>query len=971
MRLRTIVKLVGILLVALVVAAVAFVLNLDPNDHTDRIAKLVEEKTGRKIAFGGPIELDLGLTTSLAVRDVSFSNATWGSRTDMATVGLVEMDVRLLPLIVGSVDIGSIILRDVDVLVETDAQGRSNLDFGQSEEPAGEDDGDGDLDVGVGQLDIRNIQVTIIDEITKRTTVARLDRAVAVPAIPGAPLDVDIKGTLTLGENVARVALDGQVGSSKAILSSDAPVPVNLKGTVLGYDVLIEGGVRQPEAPDDVNIMISVVGDGLKALQPFVQTPLPKLGPIELKAHITGDPSAPVVEDIRITAAQTVISGRIDIDDDETSYNLKAVLNDQDLGLIAPYVDMPLAELGPLRGSVNIIGDLDTLRLEPNAVGLDKSKLSGSVTVALQGGSPKLNYDVVLTLDGQTMEIAKPFVVSELPALGPIHGTIRAVGDRKKVRIEISDLAADRSTISGQVDVAALDATPTAEFDVTLNADAQSLKIIQPYITGDISGLGVVDGGVRATGTLDKAALTLTDVVVDKSRISGRIDVDRSGGETKATYDVALVANQQKLDILGSLAGLNLTELGPVDVTTSLTGDAKQARFENLSLRFSDSQLSGGGQVDLSGEVPRVSAKFESSKFDLTRFVPDIAEARKPELMSKEAAQQKAAKNKKAEPVFPSDPLPFDFLNAVQADISLKIGTFITPYGTYDDFDVRVVVGGRSLNIRPFSTNYAGKPLTGNVSVDGGGGLPKLAISMSGPKIAVGQVFRDFADLDVLEGEGALNIAVNGSGRSVADIMGSLNGHARILMAQGRMRNEGLGYVSGVFSSIGEILGKKEWVVVECLASDFQIANGIATSKVGVLNTEVISLAVSGDIDLKQERFNLKTKPLPRGLDLSLAVPVNVTGPLSDPGFSPDAIGTLTKLGGILGAVIFPPAALIGLTELGGNDHPCVQFAKESDANPDATPSSPLEKKSSGGVLNVPGRVLDGVGNGLKGVIGR
>ena len=101
------------------------------------------------------------------------------------------------------------------------------------------------------------------------------------------------------------------------------------------------------------------------------------------------------------------------------------------------------------------------------------------------------------------------------------------------MRIEISGLAADCSTLSGQVDVAALDATPTAEFDVTLNADAQSLKIIQPYITGDISGLGVVDGGVRATGTLDKAALTLTDVVVEKSRISGRVDVDRNGGETQ------------------------------------------------------------------------------------------------------------------------------------------------------------------------------------------------------------------------------------------------------------------------------------------------------------------------------------------------------------------------------------------------------------------------------------------------------
>ena len=119
---------------------------------------------------------------------------------------------------------------------------------------------------------------------------------------------------------------------------------------------------------------------------------------------------------------------------------------------------------------------------------------------------------------------------------------------------------------------------------------------------------------------------------------------------------------------------------------------------------------------------------------------------------------------------------------------------------------------------------------------------------MSGSKIAIGEVFKDFANLDVLEGTGSINLALNGSGNSVAEIMGSLNGHARLLMGQGRMRNEGLGYVSGVFSSIGEILGKKEWVVVECLASDFQFENGIAKSKVGVLNTEVISLTVGGGL---------------------------------------------------------------------------------------------------------------------------
>jgi hypothetical protein len=58
---------------------------------------------------------------------------------------------------------------------------------------------------------------------------------------------------------------------------------------------------------------------------------------------------------------------------------------------------------------------------------------------------------------------------------------------------------------------------------------------------------------------------------------------------------------------------------------------------------------------------------------------------------------------------------------------------------------------------------------------------------------------------------------------------------------------------------------------------------------------------------------------------------------------------------------VFPPAALIGLTELGGDDHPCVQYAKQSGENTDATPSAPLEKGTDGGVLGAPGKVLNGI----------
>lgn len=976
MRLRTVLKIVGLLLVALVVAAAAYVFNFDPNDHKDRIAAKVAEETGRTVTFGGPIDLDIGATTELVLRDVKFSNAEWGSRPDMASVGLLEVDVRLFPLIGGEIDIERIVLRDADVLIETDANGLSNLDFGAkgSDSDTPREDSGGGIDLGVGQLQIEDVQVTYIDGVAKQTIVAKLDRAVAAPSEPGAPLDVDVKGDVTLDQHVAVIALDGQIGSSKAILSGNDPVPINLQGTALGYEISVIGGVRQPTNPDGVDVSISVTGDGLTAIQPFVSTTLPNLGLIDIQAHVTGKPEAPIIEDIRVVVAQMVVTGQAELQpqNDNASYNLKAALNGQDLGLLAPYVNLPLETLGPLNGSINIVGDLKTLRLEPNAVTIDKSKLSGSVTASLMQMPPNVSYDLALTVDGQTLEVAEPFVGTAMPALGPITGTVRAVGDQKKVRVEITSVKADRSTLTGQLTATNLDKkTPAVEYDVSLQADAQSLEILRPYIAGDIADLGQINGGVQAAGTLEKAKITLNDVVIDNTRISGSADVDRAEGDIKANYDLSLVATQQALDILTPFIGTELPGIEAIDLTASLIGDAKQARFENFSLRFDDSELTGQGRIDLTGAVPQIEASLNSSKFVLTRFFPDTTEVRKPEQVTKEEAAQDAA-TESGGPVFPSDPLPFDLINSARADVSLTVGEFITPYGTYGDVDIRLVMEDGLLNVRPLKANYAGGVISGNLSVDTAGGTPLVAMALSGPKVAVGEVLKDFANLDLMQGSGAVNLALNGSGNSLADIMGSLNGHSRILMGQGRMRNEGLGYVSGVFSSIGEVLGKKEWVVVECLASDFQIENGIATSKVGVLNTEVISLTIGGKIDLKKERFDLKVKPSPRGLDISLAVPVNITGPLSDPGFSPDALGSLTKLGSIFGSVLFPPAALLALTDMGGNDHPCVQFAKDAGEAGEATPAAPLQKGSGGGgVLGAPGKVLDGVGSGLKGILGK
>ncbi len=83
MRLRTIV--LGIIgLIVLVIAGVAvFLLTLDVNQYKGRIAEAVKDATGRDLTLKGDIKLVVGFSPSLAVNDVAFANAPWGSRPQM------------------------------------------------------------------------------------------------------------------------------------------------------------------------------------------------------------------------------------------------------------------------------------------------------------------------------------------------------------------------------------------------------------------------------------------------------------------------------------------------------------------------------------------------------------------------------------------------------------------------------------------------------------------------------------------------------------------------------------------------------------------------------------------------------------------------------------------------------------------------------------------------------------------------
>ncbi|MBT4906033.1 MAG: AsmA family protein [Rhodospirillaceae bacterium] len=948
MRLRTILKISFVVVVTLVVAIIAVVFNLDPNDHKERIAAYVARETGRTLTVEGPMELEWGRTTRIAMRDVSLSNPAWAQSSEMVRITEVDIRFELLPLLRGRVDIASLILRGAQLNVETDSDGRSSFEFGDPETRSDDDEPEGDLgiDLEIAELEVEDVRFSFLDGPGGPETVGTIERIKVLPSEQGAPLDIDIAAEMRLGKDTAKIDLDGRMGSWNDIIRGDSAVPFDLTGEAFGLNVEVDGDVRAPNNPSGFDVDILISGDAFATIQPFFDTPLPQLGHISLSANISGGQRNPVVKLGALDVANIHVTGTTKLalsgDGADHDFDLKAELRGQGLAPIEPMARISLAQIGAVKGTINITGNLDALRFEPNRVAVADSFLSGTVTVGPLLDDPKVTYDLILTAEDQTLDVVEPIAGVSLPDFGPIKGEIRAIGDLNKVRAETTGLDAGGIHGTGRVDVSKLEAdVPTVTLDLNISASNQSLDPVRDMLGDKVSDLGPVDGDVGVTGTLPDMRLTLKDFAVDRIKANGDVTLDVDEDQPLKGYSLDLAATGQALGRFQPLLGVTWPQLDPVDLTATVEGDLEKVTIDDFTFRSVTTDLFGHGSVVFDPEAIEIEAVVTSDVTDLTRLFPDYEPARAPDLISAEEAKS-VVPAKDREKVFSDEPLPLKFLRTADIDISFQPKKFVTPYGVFENVNLRVVLEEDALNVRPLEARYADSDLRGDFSLDARGQTPLVGLSLRSPDIQIGQLFKDFANLDVLEGSGAIDIALSGSGNSIAAIAGSLDGHARQLMGKGRMRNEGLGYVSGLFSGIGEALGGKSWVAVDCMANDFEFKDGVATSRVNLLSTEVIILTAEGSINLGSEDYKMKVKPRPRGFDLSLAVPVLIRGPLDDPSFLPDPLGTLAKIGSFLGAIVFPPAALIGLIDLGGNNHPCVQYAKQSEGKVGPTLSTPL-----------------------------
>ena len=224
MRVATLVKILIGLVVLVVVVAIVTVLVIDPNEYKDEIVAAVEDQTGRKFSIESDIDLKIGLTPSFAVNGVELSNAEWGSRPVMLNVGEFAVEVALLPLVFGNLQINRLVLRDTDILIETDAKGRSNLGFAGAEKKAEAHESAASLPQ-INDVLIENAVVTLINGGEGTTTKLEVSRLSAQADSLSAPLMIDFAGVATFDGQAIEFSAQGELGAPSLLLAGDDPYP--------------------------------------------------------------------------------------------------------------------------------------------------------------------------------------------------------------------------------------------------------------------------------------------------------------------------------------------------------------------------------------------------------------------------------------------------------------------------------------------------------------------------------------------------------------------------------------------------------------------------------------------------------------------------------------------------------------------------------------------------------------------------
>jgi AsmA protein len=173
--LRVAAYVIGGLMGLIVIALVAVLIFVNPNDYRADIEQLVERQTGRELTLSGDLKLSVFPWIALETGAASLGEAPGFGDEPFVSIQQARVSVRFWPLLRGSIEIGNVRLAGARIRLITDEQGRNSwADLGGESDAASSAQPSTAMQLPtIAGLEIRDAAVTLDNRQDKSKQVIR------------------------------------------------------------------------------------------------------------------------------------------------------------------------------------------------------------------------------------------------------------------------------------------------------------------------------------------------------------------------------------------------------------------------------------------------------------------------------------------------------------------------------------------------------------------------------------------------------------------------------------------------------------------------------------------------------------------------------------------------------------------------------------------------------------------------------
>ncbi|CAB3673542.1 MAG: AsmA family protein [Achromobacter pulmonis] len=437
-----------------------------------------------------------------------------------------------------------------------------------------------------------------------------------------------------------------------------------------------------------------------------------------------------------------------------------------------------------------------------------------------------------------------------------------------------------------------------------------------------------VQAEVTIGGTRAAVAGTLTDPV-NLGALDLRLRL--SGGSMAQLYP---------------LTGVTLPDTPPYSTDGHLVARLRNAGgavfdYRDFNGRVGDSDLHGDVSFSLAAPRPRLTGKLSSRQLRMADLGPLIGVQ-----SGKATPPQDKAKDAPAKPpggkVLPTQAFRTDRWRDMDADVALEAGRIVHDAKLpLSDLSVHLVLQDGQLTLDPLRFGMAGGSMAASVRLDGADAPLTGRVEMHARRLRLKQLFPATEAMQKTLGELNGDLALSGTGNSVAALLGSASGDVKMLVNDGvisRSLMEIAGLNVGNYV-VSKLFGDDE-VKINCGAADLEMKRGLMTPRVFVFDTENALINITGTADFKDEKLDLDITPDSKGFRIfSLRSPLYVRGTFGKPDVGVH-VGPLAARGAgmvALGVILTPAAGLLALIAPStSDDNSCGMLLKQMRTPPKA-----------------------------------